>query len=476
MKKLDKLLILSYLGPLLLTFCIALFVLDMMFLWKYVDDLIGKGIDGGILAELMFYASAVQVPMAFPLAVLVASIMTFGSLGEQFELTAVKASGISLFRFMRPLIFFTILMSFGAFYFSNNVLPVANLEFSTLLSDIRKQKPALAFEEHIFNNDIQNYSIRIKGKSDDDKTVYDIMIYDHTENRGNNHVILADSAEFGYLNDGGVMSISLHNGSQFKEETMPIEKNVPAKMMVTRYKSWEKHLDLSAFKLERQDQTAFTKLHRMLNLRQLQNGADSVMYEMQDERDLMMTNISRYYLFIKAKGDTSGLFDQELLPLSFYTEFDSLIYAVKLDVLKSSLIKARNMKNIIVSKQEMLHFKSKDLIQYRLYMHQKFSLSIACIVLFFIGAPLGAIIKKGGFGWPMLLAVIFFVIYIVTSIMGEKTAEQMVLAPWQGIWLSTFLLLPVGMFLTWKAKNDSPIFTGRFYKNLFLLKKKVKGG
>lgn len=473
MKKLDKLLVLSYLGPLLLTFCIALFVLDMMFLWKYVDDLIGKGIEGSVLAELMFYASAVQVPMAFPLAVLVASIMTFGSFGEQFELTAVKASGISLFRFMRPLIIFTFFMSLGAFFFSNNILPVANLEFSTLLSDIRKQKPALAFQEKIFNNDIKDYSIRVNGKSEDDKTVYDIMIYDHTENRGNNHMILADSAEFGYLNDGGVMSISLYNGVQYKEETMPIEKNLPAKMMVTKYNFWEKHFDLSAFKLERQDQSSFTKLHRMLNLNQLQLGADSVEYAMNDERELMMTNISRYYLFLKADADTAALFQQELLPLNFYREFDCVTHAGKLNVLKSALIKARNMKNIIVSKEEMLRFKFKDLIQYRLYMHQKFTLSVACLVLFFIGAPLGAIIKKGGFGWPMLLAVIFFVIYIVTSIMGEKTAEQMVLTPWQGMWLSTFLLLPIGIFLTWKAKNDSPIFTGRFYKNLFLLKKKV---
>lgn len=472
MKKLDKLLILSYLGPLLLTFCIALFVLDMMFLWKYVDDLIGKGIEGSIIAELMFYASAVQVPMAFPLAVLVASIMTFGSLGEQFELTAVKASGISLFRFMRPLIFFTILLSFSAFYFSNNILPVANLEFSTLLSDIRKQKPALAFEEKIFNNDINNFSIRVNGKSEDNKTVYDVLIYDHSENKGNNHAIMADSAEFGYLNNGGVMSILLFNGNQYKEETLPIETNLPQKMMITSYSSWEKHFDLSEFQLDRQDQGAFTKLHRMLNLNQLKSGADTVVMEMEDEMELMMTNVGRYYLFFKRDEDTSGFFTQDTLPLNFYAEFDSLPSTSQYNVINSAEIKARNIKNILVSKDEILGFKYKDLIQYRLYMHQKFTLSVACLVLFFIGAPLGAIIKKGGFGWPMLLAVIFFVIYIVASIIGEKTAEQLVLSPGQGMWLSTFLLLPIGLFLTWKAKNDSPIFSGTFYKKLLSFTKK----
>lgn len=474
MKKLDKLLILSYLGPLLLTFCISLFVLDMMFLWKYVDDLIGKGIEGGVLAELMFYASAVQVPMAFPLAVLVASIMTLGNFGEQFELTAIKASGVSLFRFMRPLIYFTILLSVAAFYFSNNILPVANLEFSTLLSDIRKQKPALAFQEKIFNSDIKDYNIRVNGKSSDDKTVYDVIIYDHSENKGNNHVIIADSAEFGYENNGSVMTIALFNGHQYKEETLPIEQNVPAKMMITSYKNWEKHFDLSDFKLERQDQASFTKLHRMLNLKQLKLGADTVLLDVASERELMTENISRYYLFLKQGEDSTGWFDQKKLPINFYDEYAALTFAQKMNLLKSAQVKARNIKNIVVSKDEIIKYKIRDLIQFRLYMHQKFTLSVACLVLLFIGAPLGAIIKKGGFGWPMLLAVIFFVIYIVTSIMGEKTAEQLVLTPWQGMWLSTFLLSPIGVFLTWKAKNDSPIFTGSFYKKILKLKPKAK--
>lgn len=467
MKKLDKLLVKSYLGPFLLTFCISLFVLDMMFLWKYVDDMIGKGIDNFVLAELMFYASAVQVPMAFPLAVLVASIMTFGSFGEHFELTAIKSSGVSLFRFMRPLIYLSIFLSGAAFYFSNNILPIANLEFSTLLSDIRKQKPALAFQEKIFNNDIQNFSIRVQSKSPDDKTVYDVLIYDHTENKGNNHLIAADSAAFGYLNDGAIMTIQLNHGHQYKEETMPIEQNQAAKLMVTSFEQWNKHFDLSEFKLERQDQTAFTKLHRMLNLNQLQLGADSVLMNMDEEKELMMENISRYYILFKEANDTTGWFDQELLAQNFYSTIDTLTKTEKSKMLASAQVKARNIKNILISKSEVLQFKQKDLIQYRLYMHQKFTLSVACIVLFFIGAPLGAIIKKGGFGWPMLLAVIFFVVYIVSSMIGEKTAEQFLLTPWQGTWLSTFLLLPIGIFLTWKAKNDSPIFTWDFYAKLF---------
>jgi len=471
-KKLDKLLILSYLGPLILTFCIGLFVLDMMFLWTYIDDLIGKGVEGLILLELMFYASAVKVPLAFPIAVLVASIMTLGNLGEQFELTAVKASGISLFRFLRPLIIFTIMLSGFAFYFSNNILPVANLKFKTLLSDLRSQKPALNFQEKIFNSDIENFSIRLDHKSEDQKTIYDVLIYDHTENKGNNHVIMADSAEFGFLNDGAIMTIQLFNGHQYKEETLPLEKDLPQKLMTTTYKSWEKHFDLSEFKLERQDQGAFSNMHRMLNLKQLKAGLDTVKSEMLQERDIMLNNLSRYYIFMKRNTDTSGVFQSELDTINFYADYDTMSTTQKKVIVKGAQVKARNIKNIIVSKQEVLKYKNKDLIQYKVYMHQKFTLSVACFVLFFIGAPLGAIIKKGGFGWPMLLAVIFFVVYIVLSTVGEKSAEQLVLTPTEGMWLSTFVLLPIGAFLTWKAMNDSPIFSSDFYKNIFNFKKK----
>ncbi|MCB0538042.1 MAG: LptF/LptG family permease [Bacteroidetes bacterium] len=467
MKKLDILLLKSYLGPLILTFCIALFVLDMMFLWTYVDDLIGKGISGFLLAELMFYASAVKVPMAFPIAVLVASIMTFGNFGERFELTSIKSSGISLFRFMLPLIYFTIFMSIAAFYFSNNILPIANLKFTSLLSDIRHQKPALSFQEKIFNRDIDNFAIRIDNKSQDQKSVYGVIIYDHSENKGNNHLILADSAQFGYLNNGAVMTFDLYNGHQYKEETVPAETDKPAKLMQTSYKKWQKHFDLSEFQLNREDASSLSSLHRMLNLKQLSNGIDSVNAEIDDERKLMYDNIGRYNILLNDSANVS--IDSSLIA-DFYTELDTMPLSEKENIYKVTLVKLRNVKNILVSKQEVFKYKNKDMIQYLVYMHQKFTLSAACIVLFFIGAPLGAIIKKGGFGWPMLSATLFFVVYIVASIMGEKTAEQMVVTPAQGMWFSTILLLPVGVFLTYKAMNDSPLLSGDFYKRLFSFK------
>ncbi|MGB1247431.1 MAG: LptF/LptG family permease [Chitinophagales bacterium] len=467
MKKLDKLLLKSYIGPLVLTFFIALFVLDMMFLWKYVDDMIGKGIETFVLLKLLFYASATSVPMAFPLAILVASIMTFGNYGEHFELTAVKSSGISLFRFMRPLIVFSIMMAGVAFYFSNNVLPVANLEFRSLLYDIRQQKPALDFQPGIFNNDIEGFSVKMDSKSEDEQSIYDVIVYDHTENVGNNHVIIADSARLSHNDDGSELILMLYNGKQYKEEANLFDKNVPEEHFRTNFDTWEKHFDLSSFQLSRTDKDNFSGMHQMLNIKQLYIEMDTVLQQAEREKQIMKDNLTNYFISEKEKKDTLDLFVLPVIDsVNFYTQFDADIDLAKYSAIGNGMVKARNVKNIAEGKMEILSYKHEDLVQYKIHIHQKFSLSAACIVLFFIGAPLGAIIKKGGFGWPMLGAVLFFVVYIVTSIIGEKTTEQLVLAPWQGVWLSTLILSPIGIFLTYKAKNDSQIFSVDFYKRI----------
>lgn len=468
MKKLDWLLLKSYIGPLVLTFFIALFVLDMMFLWKYVDDMIGKGIESFVLIELMFYASATSVPMAFPLAVLVASIMTFGNFGEHFELTAIKSSGISLFRFMRPLIIFSGVLSGLAFYFSNNVLPVANLKFSALLYDVRQQKPALNFKAGIFNNDIENFSIKIGAKSEDQKSIYDVLIYDFTSGKGNDHVIVADSGRISHNENDKELVFTLYKGSLYKEESEINDVDKPAQHYRNIFESWEKKFDLSSFTMDRTDASFFNRMHKMLNIVQLKEGLDSVKVQFEDEKYVMQNNLSNYYITRKLHIDTMSIFHvEEVDTTDFYCFMESNDAAKNVKIYSVAATKAKNAKNIVDGKKEVLKSKIHDMVQYKIHMHQKFTLSVACIVLFFIGAPLGSIIKKGGFGLPMLFAVIFFVIYLVTSIVGEKTAEQMVITPFQGMWLSTFLLIPVGVFLTVKAKNDSPLFSFDFYKQIF---------
>lgn len=474
MKKLDLLLLKSYVGPLILTFCITLFVFDMQFLWKYIDDLIGKGLDNSILFELMFYASATMAPMALPLAVLLASIMTFGSFGEHFELTAIKSAGVSLFRFMRPLIIFSFFLAAFAFYFSNNILPVANLKFRTLLFDIRHQKPALDFAPGFFNNSLDGFSIRIGSKSADDKTIYDVLIYDHTVGSDNKHIIIADSAKFLNQKNGAELVIVLYNGYDYKEDAplMANAKNEDAHYK-TKFKIWEKHFDLSDFQLERGDDDFFSKMHGMLNLKQLFGDLDTLEMKIEEDKAGLRNNIANYYINEKEKLDTSDLFSLDVIKnKSYILDYDSLDKKQKATVLKSATNSSRNVKNILLSKKSLLKSKDKDKDKYWVEIHRKFTLSVACIVLFFIGAPLGSIVKKGGLGWPMVMAVLFFVLYHLFTITGEKTALGGKIEIWQGMWLSTMVLLPIGIFLTIKAKNDSSLTsTNRINKFIKSLKK-----
>ena len=459
MKKLDLLLLKSYVGPLILTFFITLFVFDMQFLWKYIDDLIGKGLETSVLLELMFYASATMAPMALPLAVLLASIMTFGSFGEHFELTAIKSSGISLFRFMRPLIIFSFFLAAFAFYFSNNILPVANLKFRTLLFDIRHQKPALDFSPGFFNNSLDGFSIRIGNKSKDDKTIYDVLIYDHTVGSDNKHVIIADSAKFLNKHNGAELVIMLYNGYDYKEDAplMANAKNEDAHYK-TKFSTWEKHFDLSDFQLKKSDDDFFSKMHSMLNLNQLLSDLDTLDIKIAKEHKTLQYNIANYYINEKEKLDTSNLFQLEILKDKNYVkDYNSLDKKKKASVLKAATNTARNVKNIILSKKSLLDAKIRDKDKYWIEIHRKFTLAVACIVLFFIGAPLGSIVKKGGLGWPMVMAVLFFVLYHLFTITGEKTALGGKIEIWQGMWLSTMILLPIGIFLTIKAKNDSEL-------------------
>src|ERR1017187_4054931 len=279
MKKLDQLVIKSFIGPFILTFCIAQFVLVMQFLWKYIDDLVGKGLNTWVLIELLTYASARLVPLALPLAVLLASIMTYGAFGEHFELTAVKSAGISLLRFMRPLIFTVTGISIFAFFFSNNLLPRANLKFSALLYDIRHQKPTLALKPGIFYSGIDGFFIKVGDKNDKTNSLYNITVYDHTSGHGDDHVITASSGKMTQDEDEMALTLMLDSGRQYREVDPKDPKDLKGnnyEMVSTSFRSWEKRFDLSQFKLNRTDENFFKDLKQMLNLRQLYGEIDTI--------------------------------------------------------------------------------------------------------------------------------------------------------------------------------------------------------
>lgn len=482
LKKLHKLVITSYIGPLVMTFFIAEFVLIMHFLWLYIGDLVGKGLEWHIILELLLYASAGLVKMALPLAILLASIMTFGNMGEHFELSAMKSAGISLQRIMKPLIIFSVFISVGSFYFSNYVIPYTNLKMGSLLYDIGNQRPEMNIKPGIFNNDIPGFSIKIKDKNRDNNMMYDFMVYDHRERRGNPNVTLADSGTMEVTGDQKYMIITLYGGRSYDEmkESKPANKIYPE-----RHTFFEKQttiFELEGLDMERTDENLFKHHYQMKRIDELQESKDSLSENLENRKrqfvkGLIRTKYFKYERKSENVKDTVSLEKdslRKLIPpeeLQIIIDIDSLYTNSKnIDkekILQMALENAENSKKYIDSNKKDLYEREKIISKHDIAWHEKFTLSFACLIFFFIGAPLGAIIRKGGFGLPFLVSVIFFLLYYVVSLMGRKFVEEGLLLPWQGMWLSSLLTLPLGIFFTYKATTDSVLFDIGAYLEFF---------
>ena len=482
LKKLHKLVITSYIGPLVMTFFIAEFVLIMHFLWLYIGDLVGKGLEWHIILELLLYASAGLVKMALPLAILLASIMTFGNMGEHFELSAMKSAGISLQRIMKPLIIFSVFISVGSFYFSNYVIPYTNLKMGSLLYDNGNQRPEMNIKPGIFNNDIPGFSIKIKDKNRDNNMMYDFMVYDHRERRGNPNVTLADSGTMEVTGDQKYMIITLYGGRSYDEmkESKPANKIYPE-----RHTFFEKQttiFELEGLDMERTDENLFKHHYQMKRIDELQESKDSLSENLENRKrqfvkGLIRTKYFKYERKSENVKDTVSLEKdslRKLIPpeeLQIIIDIDSLYTNSKnIDkekILQMALENAENSKKYIDSNKKDLYEREKIISKHDIAWHEKFTLSFACLIFFFIGAPLGAIIRKGGFGLPFLVSVIFFLLYYVVSLMGRKFVEEGLLLPWQGMWLSSLLTLPLGIFFTYKATTDSVLFDIGAYLEFF---------
>ncbi len=474
MKKTDLFILKSYIGPLAMTFFIAVFILLMQFLWKYVDDLVGKGLEWYIVGELLFYASATFVPLALPMAILLASLMTFGNLGERYELVALKASGISLRRIMQPLIIATIFISGLAFFFSNNVLPVANLKFQSILFDVRKQKLAFNIEEGVYYDGIDGYVIRIAKKEKDEKTVHDIMIYDHTKVNAPPTLTVADSGYMTLSDDENFLVFTLFNGVNYDESAeRKKQPDEPFRRMM-----FDKEVimfDLSEFALNRTNEDLFKKNYKMLNLQQLEQADDSLhLLLAETKNDMIETSINRFYFL--HRQDTVKEPDSLIISKVTANNFlDNFSGKEQLFIVDQALNQARKgKKNISYSRDRIKHRKT-TIRKHRIEWHRKFTLSFACLVLFFIGAPLGAIIRKGGLGTPLVISVLFFVIYHIISTTGQKYATEGGWTPFVGMWISSFITMPLGAFLTWKATTDSQLLDAESWTKFFnRFKSKVK--
>jgi lipopolysaccharide export system permease protein len=468
----------SFLGPFFMTFFIVVFVLLMQFLWKYVDDLVGKGIDFKVLGEMLFYASFGLLPYAFPLAMLLASIMTFGALGENYELVAMKSAGISLFRVMRPLMIIAIAVTFTAFYFSNNILPYTNLKFTTLMVSVKQQKPELILQEGVFTNGIDGYNIKVGHKDSKTNVLHDLLIYDHTKGKPNVKVTVADSGYLRMTEDKKYMVLNLYDGVNYEEvidKKQTREERLKRRFRRDNFQEQTIRVRVQNFDFNRRDEGVFKNMYRMLNIGQLSLMEDTLNTEYYTRLRNYMLQVNINSPISKKTFDLTAQHDSlKRNPVikvdsifNFDEYFGGLDKWVQAEIVEEALEKARsNMQNLNLY-QGQLYEKKKWINKHEMERHRKFTLSIAVLIFFFIGAPLGAIIRKGGMGMPVVISILFFIAYYIISMTGEKSAREDVWQMFIGMWFSSFVFLPIGVWLSYKAGTDASIMTAETYIKFF---------
>lgn len=479
MTKLSWVVLKSFIGPFILNFAVWMVLLDMQSLWLYIDDLMGKGLEWTIIMELMFYFSANWVPIALPLSILLASIMTLGKLGENNELVAMKASGMSLFKIMKPLAFLMIFVSIGAFYFTNNLWPMANFKLRVLINDIQNTKASIIFKDGIFYDDIDGYSIRVGSKSDDGNTLYDVLIYDFTTMKGNHgnakdprdwkRVISAKSGTILQNKKLNILELTLSDGFIFQEMNKADIKK--SKMPYSRYYFEEAALTikLKSFEFERSDEEQYEKEEHLMTLQQINQKIDSTSINMSIKQKTWFDFYKNSFAVTRAKGD-SNIANLPEIPVS-YGYYDFLEPGDQKQNLIDAISKLENKKQN--SEKFMTHYEIMKEHKTNLFVkrHEKFTLSYAVLMLFFLGASLGAVIKKGGFGIPVLIAVGLFLVYFLLTRGGQEMASAGALSPFVGMWLSAIVITPVTLWIFFKANGDSKIFDFDFYSKLFKRKK-----
>jgi lipopolysaccharide export system permease protein len=462
-KKVDSFVLKSFIGPLIFTFFIVLIILILQFLWMYVDELAGKGLDFKILTELLYHFALTFVPMALPLAILLASLMTFGNMGEFSELSALKSSGIPLQRIMLPLMILIAFIAIISFFFSNNVLPYSTQKARTLLYDIRRKKPDINIQAGTFYNGVPDFSIKITTKDPVTNRLNDLLIYDHRDKRGNTSVILADSGYMKATPDGTGLIMILYNGYSYSEIE---EKNVSAseRKFPSRkdyFKEQSIVISLSGFDLERSEDGLFRTNSAMLNIEQLSFNIDSMSNRFQERQNEVFREFNNTMVFSRRfiPYVPPGQEKKDTLKPEFNPDvlFDSLSLGEKRQVLGRAITTTKDGNSYLSQSIESMHYELKAIKKYEAEWNKKLTMSFACLVFFFIGAPLGAIIRKGGLGTPAVISIFFFVIYYVLSLSGEKLVEENVVGTFAGMWASSYILLPIGVFLTYKATTDSVI-------------------
>lgn len=461
-----------------MTFFICLFIVLMQFLWKYIDDMVGKGLDITVIAELFFYAALTMVPMALPLSILLASLMVFGNLGEHFELTAMKASGVSLLKVMSPLVVLICGVAVGAFFFQNNVLPKANVKMWTLLFSMRQKSPELEIPEGAFYDQIQGYNLFVKSKDKESGMLRDMMIYDVSKGYGYANVIVADSGKLSFTEDKKHLFLQLYSGESFEDlkDDRTMGKRSGALYRRESFALKEILIPFDAT-FSRMDDDNMRSQYVGKNLAELRHTIDSVNVKV----DSIGGSIANQFLRTPICGVPlrknvykNGVAVEERvgwLALKEPLRLDSMFEALELDKKKTLVNEAKRRATSVKQEFEFkgyaLEENRKTIRRHEIELQRKFTLSFACLVFFFIGAPLGAIIRKGGLGTPIVISVFLFIVYYIFENTGYKMARDGHWEVWKGMWLSSAALLPLGIFFTYKAVNDSSVFNPDAYLNFF---------
>lgn len=463
-KKLDKLIIREFTGPFIATFFITLFVLVMQFFWLYIDEFVGKGVGTNVIFEFILYQSAVLIPLALPLAVLLSSLMTFGNMGERFELVAIKSSGISLLRFMRPLFFVVLVIAGIAFAFSNYIIPVANLKARTLLTDIVYAEPAFDLQEGVFYDRIPGFAIKVGTKEENDSVIRDVIVYEQG-NQLQDNFLIAESGVMKVTEDKLFLEFNLKNGTRYQEQG-DFYSGKGTEYIRIGFKEYKKQFDLRSLGfINRTADSVNRQNEKMYSMRQLEKAIDSLKKENKQYRDQLQGELMRplhFPLYIDTTWE-AAIGPDTINGRKIQSFDDMLPDSARSAVNQRVQLTATSIRMSAESIETSFRDRDKNLRRHKIEWHRKITLALACIVLFMVGAPLGSIIRRGGLGTPLIFAIIFFMLFYFSSTTGEKFAKENTLTPFTGMWLATMVLVPVGVFLTYKALRDSQLFNKEYY-------------
>jgi lipopolysaccharide export system permease protein len=504
LKKLDWLIIRSFLGPFIMTFFIAVFVLVMIFLWRYIEDLASKGLGFVFISKLLFYASATTVPMALPVAVLLSSFMTIGNFAESIELAAAKSSGISLTRFIRPMFVLVVLISGIAFFFANNILPIVNFKLKGIQREIGTKMPAIDIQEGMYYEGLKGFTLKVDKKESDQKSFHGLVVYDHTQGTGGaENIIKAGKGNIQVSEDGNYVILNLDNGVRYSDMNFYTRKQ--AGFPYSREFFKEQHIIIDISELNKSSKNNNSNYignqYTMMTVGQLNLLRDETRLDIQKSATGFIGSLSNYYAHLPKKAPppnqpldmTGPVQDMNMNSPPPQVARDTTIPQRKIEkvewgknflnaytpqektaITNTAVLQLNSMKTYIDQHQVNLRNKEINLVRNRVEFNRKFSLSLACVLFFFIGAPLGAIIRKGGFGWPLIVSIILYIIYYIITTVFEKAVKSTALGL-DGLWYSSLMLLPLGLFLTLKASSDSGLFVASTYLKPFkkLFGKKV---